>query len=131
MSAAGLLVVVVGALVVGAVVLGVGVVSAGAVVVAGCAGPSADARFGCRSAVAGYGDSSSAWPDCAYDAFRFRLSAISGAPVSITRVPGAGDWFTTVFAAYPWTAPVTLHAKPASSRAPFAKTNAWPSTSGT
>src|SRR5262245_9996300 len=56
---------------------------------------------------------------------------ISGAPVSSTRVPAAGDCVATVFAAKPCTEPSTRQENPASSSAPFAKTNACPVTAGT
>src|SRR5437899_4111510 len=55
----------------------------------------------------------------------------SGAPVSITRVPGAGDWETTVFEAKPFTEPSMRNEKPASVSMPFEKTNAGRRRSGT
>ena len=58
------------------------------------------------------------WP------FAARVTWIAGLPVSTTRVPGAGDWLATMFAAKPSTDPVTFHEKPASSSVPFAKTKA-------
>ena len=79
------------------VAAGVGVVAVASV--AGCAGPSAEASAAGCSAVAAYGDASSASPVCAYAPFRFSVRVMSGAPVSITRVPAAGDCETTVFAA--------------------------------
>ena len=51
--------------------------------------------------------------------------------MSFSFVPPAGVCETTRFAAKPWMEPVTFQAKPPSSSAPLAKTNAWPVTSGT
>ena len=51
--------------------------------------------------------------------------------MSTTRVPGSGRCVATVFTAKPPTEPVTCQANPASWIIPFAKTNAWPWTSGT
>ena len=62
---------------------------------------------------------------------RSRWRTTSGAPVSITRVPGAGDWETTVFDGKPLTAPAIRNEKPASLSVPFEKTNAWRRRSGT
>ena len=70
-----------------------------AVVIAGSAGPTALASSAGCSAVAAYGDASSASPFWPYFALRLRVSVTSGAPVSTTFVPGAGDCATTVFAA--------------------------------
>src|SRR5882724_8572633 len=55
----------------------------------------------------------------------------SGAPVSITRVPGAGDWETTVFDGKPFTEPWMRNEKPASVSVPFEKTKACRRRSGT
>src|SRR6187401_278449 len=54
-----------------------------------------------------------------------------GAPVSITWVPGLGDWETTRLAGKPPTEPLTFQPKPPSSTIPEANTNSWPRTSGT
>ena len=60
----------------------------------------AEASAAGRSAVAAYGDDVLRPRRSApYEPFRFSVNVTSGAPVSITRVPAAGDCETTVFAA--------------------------------
>ena len=85
-------VVVVAAVVVAAVVVAAVVVAAVVVGLATSAG---------MTSVAAYGDASSARPLWPYVPLRFSLRTTSGAPVSYTLTPGAGDCETTVFAAKP------------------------------
>jgi hypothetical protein len=61
-------------------------------------------------------------PCSAYSPLRSSRRRTVGAPLSTTRVPGAGFWTATVFAAYPFTDPSIRQAKPASCRIPLAKT---------
>ena len=51
------------------------------------------------STVPAYGEASAASPICGYAELSFKVSVMSGAPVSRTRVPAAGDCAATVFAA--------------------------------
>ena len=74
-------------------------VTAGTAVADGWAGPTAAARFAVSRMVPRYGEASSELPDCGYALLRCKVTVMSGAPVSSTRVPAAGDCAATVFAA--------------------------------
>src|SRR6185437_3972185 len=88
-----------------------------------------EARPASRIAVPPYGELSAGWPSWSYGP-RTSRSVTVGAPVSTTRVPAAGLWVTTRLDEKPCTDPATCHAKPESSRMPFAKTYACPETDG-
>jgi hypothetical protein len=68
------------------------------------------------------GEKFSGTPSSEYLAFRLSPSVITGAPVSTSRVPGAGNCVATRLAANPLTPPRTRQANPESSRIPFANT---------
>ncbi len=109
--------------------VGAGVVVAGAVS-AGAASGAGGAFFFCSACQslrrttfdALNGAEFSGTPRSAYCELRASRRETTGAPLSITRVPGAGVCTSTVLAANPSTSPLTRQAKPASWRIPLAKT---------
>ena len=68
---------------------------------AGLAGEITAVALASLMAVAANGETFTGVPRCGYAAFLPSVSVTAGAPVSTTRVPGSGDWPTTVFAAKP------------------------------